>query len=224
MILRIALTLSAVVSCSVARADTTLDFERDVGPIFEQHCLHCHSDNIAKGDFSLSTIAGLTENEYVVAGDPGSSHLVDLISGDEPEMPKEGEPLSDDQVTVIRQWIAAGAQWPENIQLHEQSKADRSWWSLQPLAEFDPDASIDGFIRAKLAENELAMNPPADRRSLIRRCVAEVGSRLDENRRMPGRFTVRNSGAAISAECSTTHTSIAARQARARCLRRLGNQ
>jgi hypothetical protein len=114
------------------------------------------------------------ENEYVVAGEPDSSHLIDLISGDDPEMPQEGVPLSDQQVSIIRDWITAGADWPDHITLHEPSKADTTWWSLQPLAEFDPSASIDQFIKAKLADCRLEMNPPADRRSLIRRATYDL--------------------------------------------------
>ncbi len=155
-------------------ADAPIDFRRDVAPIFVQHCLSCHSDNIHKGDVSLSTNAGLIDNEYVVAGEPDSSHLMDLISGDDPEMPKQGAPLSGQQVSVIRNWIATGADWPVNFTLHEPSKADTSWWSLQPLAKFDPSASIDQFIKAKLADVGLEMNPAADRRDLIRRATYDL--------------------------------------------------
>lgn len=43
-------------------------------------------------------------------------------------------------------------------------------WSVQPVrTEFPKDASVDGFLRAKLAEKRLAMSPEADRRTLIRR-------------------------------------------------------
>lgn len=155
-------------------AEPPLDFGRDVAPILEQHCLHCHSDNISKGDVSLSTIESLRENEYFVPGDPDSSHLVDLISGDDPQMPSEGDSLSAEEVAVIRNWIAAGASWPSDVVLHEQSKADGAWWSLQPVGPFDAKSSIDTFIEAKLSEEGLVMNPVADRRTLIRRATYDL--------------------------------------------------
>jgi hypothetical protein len=167
------LAWALIATCAPA-AEPPIDFGRDVAPIFEKHCLHCHSDNISKGDISLSTIASLRKNEYVLPGDPDSSHLVDLISGDDPEMPNEGEPLSAREVAVIRSWIANGAAWPTDVMLHEKSKADGSWWSLQPLDRFDESASIDSFIEAKLKESGLAMNPAADRRSLIRRATYDL--------------------------------------------------
>ncbi|MDG1895679.1 MAG: hypothetical protein P8J37_12295, partial [Fuerstiella sp.] len=52
----LAWTLAAV--CASA-ADPPIDFSQDVAPILEKHCLHCHSDNISKGDVSLSTIKSL---------------------------------------------------------------------------------------------------------------------------------------------------------------------
>jgi hypothetical protein len=164
----------ALAAASTSAAEPPIDFGRDVAPIFERHCLHCHSDNISKGDVSLSTIESLRENEYVVPGDPDSSHLLDLISGKDPEMPNEGEPLSVKEVAVIRSWIKSGATWPSGVVLHEQSKADRSWWSLQPLGQFNASASIDSFIEAKLRESGLAMNPVSDRRTLIRRATYDL--------------------------------------------------
>lgn len=173
--LRTALMLASILCFrGDSRAEATVDFQRDVAPILERHCLHCHSDNISKGDLSLSTINGLMENGYLEAGRPDASHLVDLISGDQPEMPKEGESLSEEQVDVVRRWIAEGAPWPDSVTLHEKSKADSSWWSLQPLAAFDFDASIDRFITAKLADHDLSMNPPADRVTLIRRATYDL--------------------------------------------------
>lgn len=172
----ILMPLLAWACCSICSwaADPAIDFQRDVAPILEQHCLHCHSDNISKGDLSLSSVTHLRENDYIVPGEPDDSYLVELISGDQPEMPQEGERLSDEQVEAIRSWIAGGADWPEDVVLRELSKADQSWWSLQPLRPFDPSASIDGFVEAKLAEEGLSINPIADRRTLIRRATYDL--------------------------------------------------
>ena len=182
--------LSMPLGLAVALADDaedTIDFSRAIAPLFEQHCIRCHSPGNEKGDISLATIADLNENEYVVAGDPDASYLVELITpaaGEPPEMPKEGDPLSDEQVALIRRWISAGAQWPDDVVLREQSKADKTWWSMQPLNVAPgmavverSDAGnnpIDRYILAKLAESGLEPNPPADRRTLIRRATYDL--------------------------------------------------
>lgn len=172
---RIRTFLSVVLWAVCVNADEPrVDFPGSVAPILEQHCLSCHSDNIQKGGVSLSTSADLIEREYIEAGKPDSSFLVDLISGEDPEMPKQGKPLSSRQVSIIRDWITAGADWPVEVTLHEPSKADNSWWSLQPLHDFNPSASIDQFLEAKLSDAGLKMNPPADRRTLIRRATYDL--------------------------------------------------
>ncbi len=173
---------------SSLRAGQPIDFARDVAPILESNCLRCHSPNNAKGEVSFATAADLLEDGYLSAGDPESSYLLNLITpsdGNAPEMPKEGEPLSAKQVAVIRGWIEQGAKWPDDVILHEQSKGDKTWWSLQPLRNVDPpDASkvpenwrtnpIDRFVAVKLAEQGLSPSSPADRRTLIRRVFYDL--------------------------------------------------
>ena len=169
-------------------ASQPIDFARDVAPILETHCLRCHSPNNAKGEVSLATVADLRENAYLAAGEPESSYLLHLISfsdGEKPEMPKESEPLSPEQVAIVRGWIEQGAEWPDAVVLHEPSRADKTWWSLQPLTKNDPpDATdspvswrenpIDRFVYSKLAEQGLSPNPPAVRRTLIRRVFYDL--------------------------------------------------
>ncbi len=68
--------------------------------------------------------------------------------------------------------------------MKERSKADRSWWSLQPLHAQEPPAEgipsgwganpIDRFIDLKLAAANLKPNPPADRRTIIRRLAYDL--------------------------------------------------
>jgi hypothetical protein len=161
-----------------------IDFARDVAPILEAHCVRCHRPDVRKGDLSLITPADLASAGLLVPGDPGSSYLLDLVmpqgDGARPEMPKEGEPLSPDDVATIRRWIEAGADWPETVTLKEP-RGDASWWSLRPIANAAPpqpaawDANpIDAFIRTKLAEKQLVPSPPADRRTLIRRVTYDL--------------------------------------------------
>ncbi|GAB5405666.1 MAG: PSD1 and planctomycete cytochrome C domain-containing protein [Aureliella sp.] len=166
-----------LVACPVhGQEKDKVDFAKDVAPIFEQHCVRCHIPGIEKGDVSLATFEDLHTNEYVISGDAESSYLLELVDGDSPEMPKDSEPLSRDEVAVIRRWIDSGAGWPKDVVLREKSKADRTWWSLQPLdaGQSSYTHSIDDFVRARLAEENIAMNPPADRRSLIRRATYDL--------------------------------------------------
>jgi hypothetical protein len=181
---------TALVWCAVAGAcvaEETIQFAQQIAPILEQHCVRCHSSSRRKGDISLETSADLRANDFVVAGDPDSSHLVELIrlDGERPAMPKDGDPLSDEQVSVIRRWILEGADWPEDALVRERSKADKDWWSLQPLSDAQPPSvdqlpdgwqanPIDRFVYAELAANNLTPNPAADRKTLIRRATYDL--------------------------------------------------
>lgn len=182
------LLVGQVVQGQVLAQEEKVDFTRDVGPLFETHCIRCHHPGSLQGDVSLATSESLL-NGYVVPGDPQSSHLLELIRGkdnERPLMPKEGKPLTAEQVAVIEKWIVQGAKWPDGIVLRERSKADKSWWSLQPVASVDPPAApadaleewkhhpIDRFILAKLREQGLNPNPPADKRTLLRRATFDL--------------------------------------------------
>jgi len=179
--------LWAMVSATAAAATPTVDFARDIAPIFEQHCIRCHQTVGKKGDLSLATVADLAANEYVVPGEPDDSYLLEVVTaatGERPQMPKEGPPLSEDKVALLRTWIAEGAYWPDSVVVREKSKADRSWWSLRPLDRSELPAAgipadwaanpIDRFNYARLASANLRPNRPADRRALIRRVTYDL--------------------------------------------------
>jgi hypothetical protein len=168
-------------------AGPAMDFARDVAPVFEQHCIRCHQPENKKGGLSLATLADLAANQFVVPGDPDASYLLEVVtaeSGEKPLMPKDGAPLLAEEIEILRRWIADGAQWPDNIVVNERSKADRNWWSLQPLQQDEPPSDdipagwranpIDRFIFARLAAAGLQPNPPAQRRTLIRRLTYDL--------------------------------------------------
>ena len=154
-----------------------VDFETEIAPILAEHCVRCHSPNNRKGDLSLSTARDLRDGGYLSPGDPSESQLMDLIvaeDGEAPRMPQDAEPLSAEHVALLRQWIKQGARWEDDFVIREASKADTTWWSLQPLAVKDLELGIDDFISSKLKEQNLQRNPPADRVTLIRRATFDL--------------------------------------------------
>ena len=146
-----------------------------MAPLFEAKCLYCHSRADAKGDFVLETrAAALDHPDAILAGNASQSYLVQLISGPHPEMPEEGDPLTDEEVSNIRQWIDDGAKWPEDRVLVDDRPRDLDWWSLKPLvgAPVPGDKGIhpvDAFIHATLRRKSLKPAKEAEPRILIRR-------------------------------------------------------
>ena len=165
-----------------------LDFERDVAPIFQQHCLGCHTPDNRKGDIALTTPADLRDLAYIDLDHPDDSELLALVTAapgdDRPRMPLKGEPLSTDQIEILRRWIEAGAPWPDGQHLTADASGT-TWWSFQPIGEPAvpnppslPDAwashPIDRFVFDRLAEAGLEPSPMADRRTLIRRVTFDL--------------------------------------------------
>lgn len=178
-------SLGGTLAPSVAAGEDL--FVETVAPILKRRCLSCHNASEAKGDLALHTSAGLLENGYVVPGDPQASYLLEAVTsqdGKRPAMPKKGEPLTKQEVAAIRKWIAAGANWPNGLELTTRV-LDTDWWSLHPIERVTvpplDDAGrrwcrtpIDAFIWHKLREKELSPSPPADRRTLIRRLYFDL--------------------------------------------------
>ena len=87
-------------------------------------------------------------------------------------MPPKGEPLTADQIALLKAWIDRGAKWPDTGS-EQSGKLDH--WAFRPVVRpavpVMPEARnpIDAFIRARLAREHLPAAPEADRRTLIRR-------------------------------------------------------
>lgn len=94
-------------------AGDTVSFHRQVVPILKANCISCHKPGKSKGGLDLTTHAALLkggkEGAVIKAGDAPGSALVEAVSGEEPEMPKDGEPLTAADVEVLSRWISEGA-------------------------------------------------------------------------------------------------------------------
>jgi len=115
--LRLALALALVLPCALVSqgtaADKPVSYYKDIVPVFKRSCTGCHHPGKLKGQLDLTTYAnflkGGKHGPGFVAGKPKESIVIDEITGDEPSMPKEGDPLSKAEVALIEQWILAGA-------------------------------------------------------------------------------------------------------------------
>ncbi|MBA2588482.1 MAG: hypothetical protein H0U98_07640 [Alphaproteobacteria bacterium] len=88
-----------------------------IAPLFDARCLGCHDDTRAKGQLRLDSFAaamrGGRDGPVIEPGNPKGSELfrrISLPSSDDRAMPPSGKtPLTADEVTVIKLWIASGA-------------------------------------------------------------------------------------------------------------------
>ncbi|HXE54530.1 MAG TPA: DUF1549 domain-containing protein, partial [Tepidisphaeraceae bacterium] len=153
----------------------TIDFNRDIRPIFSENCYFCHGPdkNKRKGDLRLDTHDGLFSTHdkatTVVPGHPDQSELFKRITETDPAErmpdPKSNKKLADRQIALIKAWINQGAPW-EGFWAYQKPKR------ATPPAVEDPQFvhnPIDQFVLAQLNEAGLHHAPQADRVTLIRR-------------------------------------------------------
>ena len=101
-----------------AHTRAAVSFVRDVAPILVEQCVECHRADKSKGAYRLDHFeamlkAGDSEEKPIVPGKPEASELFRLISlhDEDDRMPKKGDPLSEKQQAIVRQWIAEGAKY-----------------------------------------------------------------------------------------------------------------
>lgn len=173
-----------------AQQSQSVNFERDIRPLLHARCVECHGPEKQKAGLRLDIKAGAIKAPIIIPGKSADSELIRRVSSTDPaeRMPSKGAPLSPREIALLRAWIDSGAMWPETDKPSgsEAKRAEKTnWWSLQPLANVTPPSPtnlptgwsaspIDRFIFAKLAERGLKPNPPADRRSLIRRVTYDM--------------------------------------------------
>jgi hypothetical protein len=144
-----------------------VDFNRDIRPLLVARCYACHGPDkdARKARLSLHTREGSIERNppVIVPGDADASLLIERVSDDflDDRMPLSGEPLSAEEIDLMRRWIDSGAKYDEP-------------WSWQPLAEFDADASVDSLINARLAEVGLSPASPAPPEAQLRRLAFDL--------------------------------------------------
>ena len=98
------------ISCA---AEESVSYYKDIVPIFKRSCTGCHHPGKLKGELDLTTFEALRKGgkhgASFAVGKPKESRLIEEITGPEPSMPKEGDPLTKEEVAKFEAWIAKGA-------------------------------------------------------------------------------------------------------------------
>ncbi|MFM8393521.1 MAG: DUF1549 domain-containing protein, partial [Acidobacteriota bacterium] len=166
------------------QGERQVSFARDIRPILAERCLGCHNGSRMSGGLRLDRPDGVRRDSIIVPGRAAESRLYQRINatGDE-AMPPTGEKLTTAQIGLIRDWIDAGAIWPEET---AGAPAGQTHWAWRPVtrpaiprpaiprpvisgARSGPGHPIDAFIQERLTREGLRMSAEADRRTLIRR-------------------------------------------------------
>ncbi|WP_428667790.1 DUF1553 domain-containing protein [Runella sp.] len=167
--------------------DNRVDFNTEVKPILNKKCMACHGGVKKAGGFSLlfrEEALGKTKSgkPAIVPGDADESTFIQLLNDPDPEkrMPRKGDPLTDEEINILRDWVDQGAEWGTHwayTAVEKQSVPQPGWWDKLFHNTSWGNSDIDRFVLEKQQaqnSNALIPAPEADRATLLRRVTLDL--------------------------------------------------
>jgi hypothetical protein len=147
------------------------DFSKDVYPVLQRACFECHGPEKHKGDLRLDTASP----QHLKIG-TDLLRRVALPKEDKDAMPKRGDRLTTAEIDHLRDWITAGAHWPDKLEtLKHWSYIPPQRPALPSVKNHSwPKNEIDHFILARLEASNLTPSLPASPETLIRRLSLDL--------------------------------------------------
>lgn len=150
-----------------------VDFNRDVRPIFNQHCVACHGGVKQAGGLSF-----VYADSVLAVIDPGSSedsYLMErvLLPADEEEhMPPSdhGRSLNAAEIDILKRWIDGGGQWGKHWAFTQPQRAEPRSLESDPWSR----TRIDPFVLDKMKQQGLAPQVDADPEEWLRRASLDL--------------------------------------------------
>jgi len=155
-----------------------VDFSTQIKPILNEHCLACHGGVKRSGGFSLlfrqdALAATDSGKPAILPGNAGNSEMIRRLTHPDPElrMPYREDPLSEEEIDLLKRWIEQGASWSDH-------------WAYVPPAEPSvpsiaagaswPINKIDHFVLARLRSEGMTPAGEADKAALLRRVYLDL--------------------------------------------------
>ncbi|MBA63293.1 MAG: hypothetical protein CMJ76_13125 [Planctomycetaceae bacterium] len=182
------LALMASVAPTYAE-DPEIDYTRQIKPLLIQHCADCHGTDLQEGGFRVDSgglvVRGGDRGMSVIASQPEQSLLLNVLKGrgDIPQMPLESDPLTEEQIKLISDWIAQGARLSKEEASTVIARRKSDHWAFQPIAHPDVPITenarwinngIDAFILKRLTKEGLTPSQQAAKTTLIRRVYLDM--------------------------------------------------
>ncbi len=174
---------------SGGRADAQLAvYSEKIRPLLAERCFSCHGGLKQEAGLRLDTVSLMVEGGesggVVTKGDPNVSLILERVNDPDPatRMPPEGEgePLSAEQLAMLKDWIKAGCPAPAD----EKPEADpKSHWAFQPRVRPEVPAvknaswvrnPIDAFLAEAHENAGVVPQPEPPRAVLIRRVSLDL--------------------------------------------------
>ena len=129
--------------------DTPVSYHSQIVPILKRSCQGCHHPGDPNGGLIVTTYTdlkqgGMAGDATIIPGKPDDSLIIELISGDEPAMPQNMEPLSAEEVELFRRWILEGANDDTPAEVDDMAEGNYPVYTVPPVVTalaYSPDGS-----------------------------------------------------------------------------------
>ncbi len=156
-------------------AESDLSFSADIRPLISKYCVSCHGPDKAnrKADLRLDVkegaLADLGGYAAIVPGKPEESEFyLRMVTQDEDDLmppPDAKNPMSPEDIEILKQWIADGAPY------------EAHWAFSAPVRKSIPEVAdprwsrnpIDAFLFDKMTDSGLTPQDEAPKETLLRR-------------------------------------------------------
>jgi hypothetical protein len=178
--------LVVAVGYSLGFRDDRVDYNTEIKPLLNKHCLSCHGGVKKAGGLSLlfreEALANTKSGQpAILPGDAAHSEFIDRLTSRDPEerMPLKAEPLKREEIDLLTRWIDQGLPWDDHWAYRKPQRPEvpgkglfasfTDWFSGKEAKN-----DLDFFVEKRLADEGLKPAPEADRRSLIRRVSLDL--------------------------------------------------
>ena len=160
---------------------SAVDFNTQVKPIFNKKCITCHGGVKRESGFSLLFRKDALDKvesgkPAIIPGDADHSEMMKRVTSEDPayRMPYKHNPLSKEEISILRNWINEGAVWgnhwayvkvaPPKMKSAKAGLAGGEWGTR----------AMDSYILGRLDEMKLAPSAEAEKSILLRRVSLDL--------------------------------------------------
>lgn len=139
-------------------AQSPPSFLREVQPILQRNCLGCHQPAVKQGNLDLTSFELLAKGGN---RGPAIPLILEYVTGKrQPRMPLGGNPLPEEQIEILRKWIAAGAKDDTPLESRETNTGKPHQYAQAPVINaiaYSPDGAtvaVSGYREVLLHKSD----------------------------------------------------------------------
>ena len=163
-----------------------IDYNTQVKPIINKHCISCHGGVKQAGGFSLlfrqEALAKTKSGKpAIIPFHPEKSDFMARLTHTDPDerMPYRANPLKKEEIEILTRWVKEGAEWGDHWAYVSPQKPsvpnpEGYFASFLPFQSSWAKNDIDRFILQKLKSENLKPSEEASKSILLRRVYLDL--------------------------------------------------